>query len=175
MTIWCRILQLLTGKRPYKLGPPELPRIILTEACIQALQDCLAPEVSKGHEGIAYLVGQSNDTTTLAASAIRPQARTTEGSFNVDAAGMAKVVRSAVTNGLEVVGQVHTHPSYAYHSGGDETGARIAYSGYVSVVLPYYGRRLPSLEGVASYIFRAGSGFVAVDLECITVLPAVLK
>ncbi|MDA2928380.1 Mov34/MPN/PAD-1 family protein [Acidobacteria bacterium AH-259-O06] len=173
--MWTRIFQLLSGKQPYKPGPPAPPRVVLTEACLHALQECLAPETIRGHEGIAYLVGQNNGYTTLAAGAIRPRARTTEASFEVDASAMANVVRTAVTNGLEVVGQVHTHPGHAYHSGGDETGARIAYSGYVSIVLPYYGRQLPSLTGIAAYMYRTGIGFVPVDLECIMVLHATLK
>jgi len=170
--IWTRIHQLLTRKGSYKPGPAAPSRVVFPESCIRTLQDCLAPETSRGHEGIAYLMGQTNGETTLAAGAIRPQARTSEGSFEVDIAAMASVVRTAVRNGLEVVGQVHTHPGHAYHSGGDETGARIAYTGYVSIVLPYYGRQLPSLSGSATYMYRAGVGFVPLDSEYIIVLHA---
>lgn len=173
--IWTRIHQLLTRKKPYKPGPPAPPRLVLTKACIRTLQDCLAPETSWGHEGIAYLMGQTNGETTLAVGAIRPQAKTTEGSFEVDITAMARVVRAAVKHGLEVIGQVHTHPGQAYHSAGDETGARIAYSGYISIVLPEYGRRLPSLSDAAVYMFQAGLGFVTIDPECIIVLPEALQ
>jgi proteasome lid subunit RPN8/RPN11 len=132
----------------------------------------MEPEIEKGHEGIAYLLGHSDGTNTLTVAAIRPHARTTQGSFAVGSLAMACVVRSAVDCGLQLVGQVHTHPGRAYHSGGDEDGARIAYSGYVSIVLPDYGRRLPRLDGAATYMFRAGAGFAALDQARITVVPA---
>jgi proteasome lid subunit RPN8/RPN11 len=87
---------------------------------------------------------------------------------------MAKVVRAAVDRGLQVVGQVHTHPDDAYHSAGDEDGARIAYTGYVSVVLPDYGRHLPALTRAAAYFFQAGKGFVPIDAGAITIVPGMV-
>lgn len=126
----------------------------------------------KGHEGIAYLLGQSDGTTTLAVSAFRPEARTTGGSFTVTSPAMAQIVRTATNLGLHLVGQVHTHPGRAYHSDGDDAGARIAYSGYVSVVLPNYGRQLPALTGAATFMFLAGQGFVPLEASRITIASA---
>jgi proteasome lid subunit RPN8/RPN11 len=67
---------------------------------------------------------------------------------------MAGVVRKANDAGLQVIGQIHTHPRQAYHSDGDEDGAGIAYDGYVSIVFLNYGRQLPSLSGAAIYFYR---------------------
>jgi hypothetical protein len=69
-----------------------------------------------------------------------------------------------------VVGQVHTHPKDAYHSDGDEDGARIAYTGYVSLVLPDYGRRLPLFDEAAIFIFRAPGSFVEVEPSHFTII-----
>ncbi len=88
---------------------------------------------------------------------------------------MAHVVRTAVGAGLQVVGQVHTHPGRAYHSDGDVQGARIIYGGFVSVVLPDYGRRLPAFEGAAAYMFRSGTGFVELTAEHIGIIPGRLS
>lgn len=120
---------------------------------------------------MAYLLGQTDSMVTLAIAAVRPEAVTTPGSFFVSSAAMAKVVRSAMKAGLQVVGQVHTHPRKAYHSDGDVEGARIVYGGFVSVVLPDYGRRLPVIDGAAIYMFRSETGFVEVDFERIGILP----
>ena len=68
------------------------------------------------------------------------------------------------------MGQVHTHPRLAYHSDGDEEGARIAYTGYVSIVLPDYGRRLPNLDKAAIFMFRAGHGFIGLDASNLTII-----
>ena len=85
---------------------------------------------------------------------------------------MARVVRASAETGLQVVGQVHTHPGRAYHSQGDNQGARIAYTGFVSIVIPEYGQHLPALDGIAAFVFRAGCGFRAIDEKRIMIVPA---
>lgn len=155
----------------YRPGPPSRPRLLLTEPCVAALAACMEPEIRRRHEGVAYLLGQTDGTVTLAIAAIRPKAITGPGSFCVSAPAMAKVVRAATGTGLQVVGQVHSHPGDAFHSDGDVEGARIVYRGFVSAVLPDYGRRLPTLDGAAVYMFRGKAGFVGVAAECIRVVP----
>lgn len=155
--MWSRLHRLFIRKPSFRPAPPAAPRLILTEACVNALCECLGPEIRAGREGIAYLAGRSDSVTTLAIAAMRPEAHTTEGSFHVSTAAMARIVRAAATRGLQVVGQVHTHPREAFHSGGDEEGAKIAYSGYVSLVLPDYGRHLPAFSQAALFMFRNGA------------------
>jgi proteasome lid subunit RPN8/RPN11 len=138
--------------RPVNKLPPC--RLIMTEASVLTMRDCMAPEIVRGHEGIGYLFGLTNGATTVVVAAMRPEARTTPGSFNVSSVAMARVVRTASDAGLQVVGQIHTHPDQAFHSGGDEDGARSVYDGYVSIVVPEYGRLLPSMQGAAFYFYR---------------------
>ena len=107
----------------------------------------MAHSAKRGHEGITYLIGLTTGTTTLVASAKFPDAATTKGSFDVETKEMAKIVRDATESSLQVVGQIHTHPTNASHSKGDLKGMRIKYPGYFSLVLPRYGTLLPSLEG----------------------------
>jgi proteasome lid subunit RPN8/RPN11 len=128
--------------------------VVVTESCLNKVRSCMAPEIELGHEGIAYLLGLTNGDSTVIVAAMRPVSYTTIGSFNVSPVAMARVVRAANNVGLQVVGQVHTHPRSAYQSGGDDDGARIAYDGYVSIVVPGYGRELPSLRGAAIYSYR---------------------
>ena len=144
--MWRRLLGLVRREPAFKPGPPAAPRLVLTEACVAGLRPCLEPEIRKGHEGIGYLLGLSDGTTTLAVSVVRPKATTTPGSVTVDSPSVARVVRLAVDRDLQLVGQVHTHPGRAYHSDGDEAGARIAYSGYVSIVLPDYNSNTEAVK-----------------------------
>jgi len=169
--MWQRLVRIFGGKRTYKPGPPPRPRLVLTQPCLQAMGACLEPEIRRGHEGVAYLLGQTDGTVTLAVAAVRPEAVTTPGGFSVSAPAMAKVVRIATRAGLQVVAQVHTHPGKAYHSDGDVEGARIVYQGFVSAVLPDYGRRLPALDDSAVYMFRGDAGFIEVAPERIGIVP----
>lgn len=132
----------------------------------------MLPATKASHEGIAYLLGVCARGTTLAVAAIRPEAKTTRGSFEVSSLAMARVVRAAADVGLQTVGQVHTHPGAAYHSDGDVEGTHITYDGFVSIVLPDYGRRLPALEGMAAYIYRSGKGFSELTPSNISIVTA---
>lgn len=98
------------------------------------------------HEGVVYFVGLTTGSTTLAVGSVLPKADSTPGSFDVDAYEIAKVSRLASVAGLQVVGQLHTHPDQAFHSDGDFDGMRIRYPGYFSTVVPEYGRYLPSFH-----------------------------
>jgi len=147
------------------------PKLILTKACLDAVQTGLMPEITQGHEGIVYLLGRTDGKVTLGVSVFRPQARTTYGSFDVSAAAMAQCVACASELELQVIGQIHTHPGEAYHSDGDVEGARIRYAGYISLVLPDYGRPLPSLKGIAAYIWRTEGKWAELANDDIIIIP----
>lgn len=153
---------------------PAVQRIMMLEHCLAALRECLAPEIARGHEGVAFLYGKTDGTETLITGVFRPQARTTRGSFAVSTLAMAKVVEAVCDLGLEVIGQIHSHPTLAGHSKGDEDGARIAYDGFVSLVLPNYARDLPSLEGMAIYMYRDGE-FDELEDEALLIIPGSIK
>jgi proteasome lid subunit RPN8/RPN11 len=171
--MWTRLSRFLGPKkaRYTRSAEPSRPKLLLTQACLEGLQVCLAPEMHKSHEGIAYLLGRTDGAITLAVTAFRPDAKTTPGSFVVELRAMARGVRAAANLGLQVVAQVHTHPSMAYHSDGDIEGARIRYLGYGSIVLPNYGRSLPRLDDAAVYIFGVANAWVQLETTDVIVIP----
>jgi len=150
-----RALQRFIGATPAPLIHPKQPKVLLMQCCLDAIRVALDPEMRAGHEGIVYLLGRTDGDTALAVTAFKPDALTSRGSFSVDARAMAACVGAAGRYELQVVGQLHSHPAEAYHSDGDVEGARIRYPGYVSIVLPNYGRLLPSFHGAAIYIWSA--------------------
>ena len=175
-----RLRKLIAGRsKPspvlYRAVEAPLPRmLVMTEASVLAMRDCMAAEIRRGHEGIAYLLGQTNGSTTVIVGAIHPESRTTRGSFDVSSVAMARVVRKATEAGLQVAGQIHTHPGQAFHSDGDVEGARIAYDGYISIVVPDYGRLLPSIAGAAIYFYRGG-GFSELSARAVRVISGVFS
>ena len=155
--------------------PRQPRRVVFGAACQAALREALAPDISSRHEGIVYLLGQTDGFTSIVVSVFRPNAATTRGSFRVEATAMRPVVEAAGRNGLQVVGQLHTHPGQAFHSDGDEEGAHIRFAGFVSIVLPEYGTRLPDFGGAAIYMYStAERRFVQLSVTDLCILPAVL-
>lgn len=157
----------MVAKRPTE-------RVVFPETLPFALQQCIAREITQGHEGVAYLYGQTDGLTTIVLGAMRPDAVTTSGSFNISSAAAARAVRTISDAGLQLVGQAHSHPGAAYHSEGDEIGARIAYGGFVSIVVPDYGRRLPAVDGWAAYFFSDGR-FIELRDDQVRSVPQVLS
>ncbi len=168
-----QLIRRITGKkspRYRRIEPVTSPRVIFTERMPETLRKCLSEQIRCRHEGIVYMYGMTDGTTTLVMGCIRPVAHTTRGSFLVSPVAMARVVRAINVMGLWLVGQIHTHPGTAYHSAGDDEGARVAYAGYVSAVVPDYGEHLPSLEGSAFYFFQSGA-FLELNPSAVSVVP----
>lgn len=147
------------------------PKLLLTPACVAELTRSMARPRAMGHEGIVYLLGLTDGWSTLGAVAMCPEAQLTRGSFEVGPVAMASIVRTAAGLGLQVVGQVHTHPAGAFHTQGDMEGARIRFDGYTSMVLPNLGEELPSLRGSRSYQFRFDLGWRDISEHHTFVLP----
>ena len=170
-----KLKRLLGKNKPENNLIAEMYKIIITTGCISAIQQCLAKDTRKKHEGIAYLLGQVSENRTIAVAAICPKASTTYGSFSVTSKDMARVIRTANKLNVQVVGQVHSHPGDAFHSDGDNNGANIAYRGYVSIVLPQYGRKLPSMDGTAFFLFNERGKFIELGIDKVTIVPEVLE
>ena len=169
------VKQLFSAKGKYRRIDVEKPfEFLLTESCVQSICKCIEPFTKKKHEGIAYIYGRTDGNITIAVGAIRPQARTTPGSFSVSVVEMARLVKEIRRCGLQLICQLHTHPGAAYHSEGDVEGLKLICSGYVSIVLPNYGIGLPSFNGAAFYYYKKGVGFCELNSEYIKIIPNTL-
>jgi len=147
------------------------PKVLITSECVEALIRALRPSFERRHEGVAYLLGRTDGIVTLCITAFVPVARTTSGSFHVDARAMAAWMQTAGMYELQIVAQVHTHPGQAWHTDGDVEGARIRYPGFASIVIPDYGARLPMLDGAAVYLWSVAEGWRTLDLSDLIIIP----
>ena len=134
----------------------------MTTHCRDQVTEHLHKSAQRRHEGIVYFVGLTNGTTSAALYAMLPEADATSGSVDVSARELGKIIRAASEAGLQVVGQLHTHPADAYHSEGDLVGMRIRYPGYFSIVVPGYGAQLPSFRHSHTVMWTTG-GFQEID------------
>lgn len=169
MIAW--LAQLFNRDRRGVLVTPQPARLLLTSVVIEGLRAALLPSQQRQHEGVAYLLGRTDGSVTLAVAVFLPDARTTFGSFQVSPRAMIGCMQAAARCELQVVAQVHTHPGEAYHSDGDVDGAKIRYPGYVSLVLPEYGVHLPSLTGAAAYLWDASRGWIELAHDDVIVIP----
>ena len=148
---WAALARLFRRTRQ---SPPRYA-VVMTTQCRDQLAKKLRGSVQRGHEGIVYFVGLTTGSTSLALSAMAPEADATAGSVDVSAFELGKVIRLAAMAELQVVGQLHTHPCGTYHSDGDLAGMKVCYPGYFSIVVPNYGAELPSLRDAHTLIWTS--------------------
>lgn len=64
----------------------------------------------------------------------------------------------------KLVVQVHSHPNEAFHSPGDDARAASFHTGYLSFVIPRFGRRVSALTECAGYEYD-GAAFSELSRE----------
>lgn len=166
-------LERVLGRGPKGIPiTPQPAKLLVTADALDDLMAALTRSQRQRHEGIAYLLGRTDGVVTVAVAVFAPEARTTAGSFHVPARAMLACMQAAARFELQVVAQVHTHPGQAYHSDGDVEGAKIRYPGYASLVLPEYGRHLPSLSAAAAYLWQKPNGWIELSNDEIIIIPA---
>jgi proteasome lid subunit RPN8/RPN11 len=166
-------LNRVLGRKPKTIRiAPQPAKLLLTADALDGLMTALVKSQQLEQEGIAYLLGRTDGAVTLGVAVFAPEARTTAGSFHVPPRAMVSCVQAAARFELQVVAQIHTHPGEAYHSDGDVEGAKIRYPGYASLVLPEYGRHLPSLAGAAAYLWQKSHGWIELSDDDIIIIPA---
>ena len=126
------------------------------EQTIEVLQS--SGTVSEPHEGVVYWAGRRFSACAIVTTCIAPMAKTTFNSFETSSYTNARVVAYLAGADLELLGQVHSHPaSFVDHSRGDETLALMPYEGFLSIVVPHYGREgMTPLTGCGIHIFESG-------------------
>lgn len=146
-------------------------QVRLFEPAVTAFSRVIKEAAKIPTEGIVYLGGWITPEFTIVATTLSPHAVATFGSFRVSSESMANIVDLACKAGLEIVGQLHSHPGEAFHSDGDVDGATLVRDGFISVVVPEYGRYLPDLKDSCVFQWHTSVGFVPITLSNIRVVP----
>jgi proteasome lid subunit RPN8/RPN11 len=135
------------------------------EETVSALRRSGTPDES--HEGVVYWAGRRLGPDAVVTTCIAPAAETTYGSFATSSSTNAKVVMFLAQEGLELLGQVHSHPGrFVDHSHGDNERALMPYEGLLSIVVPHYGRRgMQPLTDCGIHFFEGGAFRRLTNLE----------
>lgn len=143
------------ARRPKPTRPYVPTRQVCTFA--PAMLDLLA-QVAAGYRGerlewCALLYGSRSDNGSTVEAVIVPSQDNHWGYYDVSASAMAEASRAA--GDLLLVGQVHAHPGEdVEHSPVDDRKA--ASVKILSFVVPFYGRKLPSIDGVGVHEHQDG-------------------
>jgi proteasome lid subunit RPN8/RPN11 len=127
----------------------DVRRFLISEALLEETIAVLLDAGRHGHEAFVLWSGMLQDRTALRfTSVIVPEQtphRTPDGLLvTVDGPALFAAGREAYSRGEMLAGQVHTHPTDAYHSEVDDHFPLVTMLGSLSVVLPDFalgGRR----------------------------------
>jgi proteasome lid subunit RPN8/RPN11 len=154
------MFRLRKGSRVKDLAPPPVTWVSahLLDRTGEVLRQ--SGHRAQPHEGVVYWAGRRVGRETLVTTCVAPKARTTYGSFATTSRSNARVVMYLADHGLELLGQVHSHPGASVdHSDGDNERALMPYDGFLSIVVPRYARDgLRPLSSCGVHVFDI-SGF----------------
>lgn len=67
---------------------------------------------------------------------------------------MRSLLRALRVRDEKLIAQIHTHEGLAFHSYGDDTRATSYHPGFISIVVPRFGRAVHAIDECAVYEFR---------------------
>ena len=158
MLKWLKRLTLCRPRHKVVTVTPTvwIPKTVL-EQTVELLRE--SGTVTEVHEGVVYWAGRRFGARSIVTTCIAPAATTTPHSFETSSFTNARVVAHLASSDLELLGQVHSHPAATVdHSHGDDERALMPYEGFLSIVVPYYGRLgMTPLTCCGVHVFENGS------------------
>lgn len=145
-------------------------RYVIPKWLLQATVNNLHETGDERHEAFVLwggVVDESGTEVTIT-HAMRPAQTATRTEHGllvvVDGDGLFEANKFFYQRGELMVGQVHTHPTDAYHSDTDDAHPLVTMIGALSLVVPDFGRRgLSDLDRWAWYRLRAQGIFDRLD------------
>ena len=130
-------------------------RVDVPARCAKAAQEHLQAVGRRGYEGMALWVGKRHDSVFVVEETIIPkqQGHKTALGVYVEVAGdeLHRINVWLYEHEMELIAQLHSHPTEAYHSSTDDEFPIATTVGSVSIVLPNYAVDPFVLENCAVY------------------------
>lgn len=153
------------GRTPAKPAPSPLAgttNFVLPVGVVRDTLDVLAEAGRAGHEAFVVWGAAVDEGTVRFRSALVPEQqphRTPSGLLvTVDGAALFRVNKLLYERGEVLAGQVHSHPTNAFHSDTDDCHSLVTLTGALSIVVPDFARGgLDGLPGWAWYRLVAQS------------------
>lgn len=117
-------------------------RVDVPARCAKAAQEHLQAVGRRGYEGMALWVGKRQDSVFVVEETIIPkqQGHKTPSGVYVEVGGeeLHRINVWLYDHDMELIAQLHSHPTDAYHSSTDDEFPIATTIGSISIVLPNY-------------------------------------
>ena len=155
----------------------EVRRVLVPTSCASAVETHLRAVGRQGYEGLALWVGRQQGDIFRVSETVIP-----EQNHISNADGVCVIVEGGALHrlnvrlykeGLTLLGQIHSHPGRAYHSGTDDAYAIATTVGCLSLVVPDFGRAPFTVSRCATYRLDAGGRWRPLSARDAAVLIAI--
>jgi hypothetical protein len=138
------------------IGLSSITRVDVPRGIVDSMRDELARIGQQGLEAFALWAGSKIDAQTFEVKSLYIPAqsgyKTREGvCVTVSGEALHKLNLWLYEHEMELIAQIHTHPTDAYHSDTDDAYPIVATVGAFSIVIPDFAARPFSWEEVAVY------------------------
>jgi hypothetical protein len=141
----------MAGRIPKNVGPKRvfeqadalagLRRYVVLSGVLDVTKNHLLAAGRSGSEGALCWAGTPLGDAALVTTAIVFNGSRHYGGVHVSSAQSGLLYEHCHTRGLTLFAQVHSHPGAAFHSPPDELLPHSPVRGFLSVVIPSFGRR----------------------------------
>jgi proteasome lid subunit RPN8/RPN11 len=122
------------------VGVPELDKTIfrVTEPVIEeTLRHLKAWSYS---EAVCHWLGECSPQFAIVSTVWIPTFTATATSYDISSLEMLRLKQKLDSSGLSLLAQIHSHPGAAFHSSRDDNTAASPWPGFLSIVVPNFGR-----------------------------------
>ena len=150
---------------PTVAGFLDLEALLVPQRLADESQAHLRAVGRSGHEGFALWIGTREGRTFRVDETVIPAQRglryDTGVCVRVDSDELFRINRYLYQTGRQLVAQLHSHPTDAYHSETDDTYPIATTAGAFSLVIPDFAIRPFALAECAVYRLVPGDGWLA--------------
>jgi hypothetical protein len=156
------------------IGLLSIQQVVVPSRIIQDMHKRLAEVGIRRAEAFALWAGTRAETTFQVSALIIPrqQAYSNESGVCVTVPGdeLHRLNVWLFENQLELIAQIHTHPTDAYHSETDDSYPIVATIGAFSLVIPDFACKPFSWRDVAAYRLSKSEGWVELEQQDIATI-----
>jgi hypothetical protein len=154
-------------------------KIIVPSAAVAETQAHLAAMGEYECEGFVLWVGTRDEATFHVVEAIIPAQRALKSldgvCITIDSDELFRLNRYLYERGFQIIAQIHSHPTDAYHSETDDTYPVATTVGALSLVVPDFARHKFHLSHCAVFRLIPGSGWCELERSSVSQLIHIVE